>query len=151
MSTVAMTGNDTLILNDRVLADLADGDCAALTYPNELANLKTGKNGNTIYAFNQSGKQCELIIRAIRGSSDDKFLHNLLVQMKSNFAGFSLVQGEFIKQVGDGAGNITSDTYIVSGGIFAKQVEAKSNQEGDVAQSVSEYHVKFSNGDRTIT
>lgn len=153
MSTVAMSGNDTIQINNRVFADLADQDAVVLTFPNEIANVKTGKNGNSIYGLNESGRQCELVMRVIRGSADDKFLNNLISQQQANFAGFILMFGEFVKKVGNGTGaaGIQSDTYIVSGGIFSKQVEAKSNTEGDVEQSISIYRMKFSNAPRVIT
>jgi len=113
--------------------------------------VKTGKNGNSIYGLNESGKQAEFKVRVIRGSSDDKFLNNLLIQQQNNFAGTVLLQGQFVKQIGDGQGNVASDTYIVSGGVFTKQVEAKSNVEGDSEQSVSIYTIKFANSPRVIT
>ena len=52
MSTVSMSGSDTLMINNRVLADLADGDCATLTFPNDIATVKTGKNIMVISAKN---------------------------------------------------------------------------------------------------
>ena len=151
MSTIALSGSDTININDRVFADLADGDCVKLTFPNEIASVKTGKNGNSIYGLNESGKQADLEIRLIRGSADDKFMNGLLAQQQANFAGFVLMIGEFIKKLGDGAGNISSDTYIVSGGVFTKQVEGKTNVDGDTEQSVSMYTLKFSNSPRVIT
>lgn len=151
MSTVAMSGKDTININNRVLNDLADQDCVHLTYPNDVANVKTGKNGNSIYSLNESGRQCEVVARVIRGSSDDKFLNNLLVQQINDFAGFPLMIGEFIKRVGDGQSNVANDTYILSGGVFTKNVEAKNNVEGDTEQSIVMYHMKFSNAPRAIT
>lgn len=150
MSTVAMSGQDSLMLNNRVLADFADGDVAHLTFPNDIAGVKTGKNGNSIYSFNASGKQCELKLRVLRGSDDDKFLNNLKAQQDGNFPGFALMLGEFTKKIGDGTGNIIGDKYIMGGGIFTKHVEAKSNAEGDTEQSVSVYTIKFSNAPRVI-
>lgn len=151
MSRVALSGNDTVMLNNRILNDLADGDVGVLTFPNDIANLKTGKNGNSIYSLNQTGKQAELKIRVVRGSADDKYLNNLITQQQANFAGTVLIFGEFVKQIGDGQGNISLDTYIMSGGILTKIPEAKSNVEGDTNQSVIEYTVKFSNAPRVIT
>lgn len=151
MSTIALSGSDTISLNNHVFSDLADGNCVELTFPNDIANVKTGKNGNSIYGLNESGKQCEVKIRVIRGSNDDKFLNNLLAQQQNNFAGTILMIGQFIKKLGDGLGNITSDTYIMSGGVFVKQVEAKTNVEGETEQSVAMYAVKFSNAPRAIT
>ena len=85
------------------------------------------------------------------GSADDKFLNNLLAQQQANFASTILMIGEFIKKLGDGAGNIQSDSYITSGGVFTKQAEAKMNVEGDTEQSIAIYTVKFSNAPRVIT
>lgn len=151
MSTIALTGSDTITIDNTVLADLADGDCVELTFPNDIAQVKTGKNGNSIYGLNEMGKQCEVKVRVIRGSADDKFLNNRLAQQQANFAGTVLMIGQFIKKVGDGSGNITSDTYIMSGGVFTKQVMGKTNVEGDAAQSVAEYMIKFSLAPRTLT
>lgn len=151
MSTVSLTGSDTVVINNRPIVDLGDGEVVALTFPTDIANVKTGKNGNSIYGLNESGKQCEVKMRVLRGSNDDKFLNNLLQQQQLNFAGTVLMIGQFIKKVGDGAGNITSDTYIMSGGVFNKQVEAKSNVEGETEQSIAIYSIKFSNAPRAIT
>lgn len=146
-----MSGNDTINLNNRIFSDLADGSCVELTFPNDIANVKTGKNGNSIYGLNESGKQCEVKVRVVRGSSDDKFLNGLLAQQQLNFAGMVLLVGQFIKKLGDGRGNILSDTYVMSGGVFTKQVEAKSNVEGETEQSISIYTLKFSNAPRALT
>lgn len=151
MATLSMTGSDTVMLNNRIFADLADGNCVELTYPSDIANVKTGKNGNSIYGLNETGKQCEVKLRLVRGSADDKFLNGLLSQQQSNFAGTVLIFGSFIKKLGNGQGVITSDTYIMSGGVFTKQVEAKTNVDGETEQSVSMYTLKFSNAPRVIT
>lgn len=151
MASVSLSGNDTVSINNRVFADFAEGNIVELTFPNEIANVKTGKNGNSIYGFNATGKQCELKIRLIRGSSDDKFLNNLLTQQQASFATTILMDGQFIKKIGDGKGGVLSDTYVLGGGIFVKQVEGKSNVEGDSEQSVSIYSMKFSNSPRILT
>jgi hypothetical protein len=151
MGSVSLSGSDTTIINNQVLADLADGNCVELDFPNDIANVKTGKNGNSIYGLNESGKQCEVKVRVLRGSSNDKYLNNLLAQQQANFAGTVLLTGQFTKKIGDGLGNITSDTYIMSGGIFTKQVPGKSNVEGETEQSISIYTIRFSNAPRVLT
>lgn len=151
MSQVALSGDDTVNINGTILTDLGDGNCVELTFPNDIALVKTGKNGNSIYGLNEMGNQCEVKLRIIRGSPDDKFLNNLLLQQQNNFAGTVLMQGQFIKKVGDGAGNITSDTYILSGGVFTKIPEAKTNAEGEVEQSETMYTLKFSLAPRVLT
>ena len=151
MSKVTLSGSDTVVLNNQPLSDFADGNVVELTFPNDIANVKTGKNQNAIFGFNASGIQAECKLRIIRGGNDDKFLNNLLAQQNANFAGTVLLTGTFIKKLGDGAGNIGSDTYILSGGIFQKIPEGKSNVEGETDQSVAMYSLKFSNAARVLT
>lgn len=151
MSAVALTGNDAININGRIISDFPSGDVGVLEFPNDIASLKTGKNGNAIYSLNETGEQADLKIRLVRGSSDDKFMNALLVQQRQNFAGFILMSGEFVKKIGDGAGNVLKDTYIMGGGIFTKKPGTKSNAEGDVEQSVIEYMIKFANAPRAMT
>ena len=150
MAAVALTGQDTIKINQRILADFASGDVATLSFPNELANLKTGKNGNSIYALNETGKQADLVLKVIRGSLDDKYLQSLITSQTANFSNFILVEGEFVKKIGDGQGNVTSDIYIIKGGIFVKQVEAKTNTEADIEQGISTYTLRFANSPRAL-
>lgn len=150
MGLSVLTGNDTIILNNRTFSDFAEQTIAELTYPNELATVKTGKNGNSIYAQNEMGRLAELAMRIIRGSSDDKFMLNILAQQMNNFAGFSLITGSLIKKLGDGVGNINNDKYLLSGGIVMKAVPAKTNVEGDTEASVSIWTLRFSNAIRVI-
>jgi hypothetical protein len=147
----ALSGNDSVTLNNRIFSNFADADIAKLTFPNDIAAVKTGKNGNSLYALNETGKQAEFEMRLVRASPDDDYMNSLLIQQQANFASTVLSQGEFVKQVGDGSGNIANDTYIVSGGIITRQVDAQSNVEGNVDQSVSVWKMKFTNAPRTIT
>ena len=150
MSVVSLTGKDTITINGVIFNDLADGDCAVLTFSNVLTNLKTGKNGNTLYAFNYTGRQCKLSLRLVRGSSNDKYLNQLLSLYKNDPASFTLMTGALVKNIGDGAGNITSDTYTLSGGAFEKETEVKENSEGEIDQSVAIWSLMFSNAPRSI-
>lgn len=150
MASAALTGQDTIKINQRVLVDFGDGEVGNLTFPNDLVAVKTGKNGNSLYGFNETGRQCELALRVIRGSSDDKFLNNLVQQIKNNFPGFTLLTGEFTKSIGDGSGRVIADTYVMSGGVPTKEVEALSNTDGNTDQSISVYHFRFTNSPRTI-
>ena len=150
MNTVALSGKDVAILDNRLLTDLADGDAVSITYSGDIMNVKKGKDGNTIYSANESGTVVDFEIRVIRGSADDKFLNNKLTQQRANPAGFILMAGEFIKKIGNGLGKITNDTYILSGGVFTRMVDGKTNSEGDTEQSVSIYKGQFSNAPRAI-
>lgn len=151
MSSMALSGNDSLTLNDYVFSDFSDENVVEVTFPSDIATVKTGKNGNSIFGLNETGKQCELKIRLIRGTADDSFMQNLLTQQQANFAGTILLQGQFVKKVGDGKGNITSDTYILGGGVYTKQVEGKSNVAGDTDQSIVMYMMKFATVYRVLT
>lgn len=151
MAAVALSGADSISLNNTILADLADGDCVTVEFPNEIMQVKKGKNGNTIYGFNAQGQIADVKIRLVRGSADDQFLNSLITQQNANPAGFVLMIGEFIKILGDGSSNITNDIYVFSGGVFTKQVAGKSNVEGDATQSVSEYMIRFSAAPRALT
>ncbi len=151
MTTIAMSGNDTVVISGRTLTDFATGTYAELTYPNELAAVKTGKNGNSIYGLNETGNQADVKVSVIRASGDDKFLNGLLTQQMANFASFVLLNGSFVKLIGNGQGAITEDTYIVGGGIYVKRVEAKSNAEGDTDQSIAIYTMRFANSPRVLT
>ena len=72
----SITGDDQLNLQgldvSDITNDLADGDVAALTVPNDLINMALGKNGNAIYALDESGKKFELEIRVLKGTKTDE-------------------------------------------------------------------------------
>ena len=72
--SVALTGKDTTIIDTRRLTDFATGDVVLIDAPNNLVEVKQGKNGNAIYAYNATGKQVTATIRVIRGTADDKYL-----------------------------------------------------------------------------
>lgn len=147
----ALTGQDVIKLDDRIFNDLIDGDTVTLEYPSDIGVVKTGKNGNSIFAFNATGLNVKVKIRLVMGSADDKYLQSRLAEWKQDPSSFVLISGQFIKRTGDGAGNITSNIYNLSGGIPTKIPAAKTNQEGDTEQSVVVYELSFSNGDRQIS
>jgi hypothetical protein len=149
-NTVALTGNDTITINGRNFNDFATGIVAEIQFPNDLVNMKTGKGGNTLYALNNTGRQSEVNLKVVIGSADDAFLNALLLTMQSNFAGFTLMTGTFVKNVGDGNGNIKPITYVMSGGVLKRNVNAVQNADGEPDQSLSEWHLMFSNAPRGI-
>lgn len=151
MPSFSLTGADTAVLAGINLVDVADGDWFTLTYPNMLAEVKTGKNGNSLFASNATGLQAEATLRLIRGSADDKAMDAILQQQLQDFASFELLVGQFVKRIGDGAGNVSPDQYVADGGIFTHNVDAKANAEGDTEQSVSVYRFKFANVQRVLS
>ena len=150
MASVSLTGKDGIQIDGRVLNDLADGDAVKMTFPDDIAEMKASKNGNTIYALKETGKVVECEMRILLGSADDKYLNSRLQEMKDDLSAFILLTGVFNKRVGDGQGNITSVVYLNDGGVFKKQPEAKTSAEGDTEQSVAVWTIKFRNESRTI-
>ena len=149
MSTYTLTGDDTIIINDIPLNDFPNGDIATLDLPNNLMEIATGKNGNTIFALDEAGNNATLTVRVLLSSNDDKRL-NSLVPPSEGFAGYILLTGSVIKQVGDGAGNISYNTYLLQGGMVQKKPAIKSNVNGDVEQAIVEYVIQFANAARAI-
>ena len=149
MGTFALTGKDTLTIFDRNIVDTSDADLTTVSFPNELVTVKTGKNNNTIYAENATGKNCDVTIRVIRGSSDDKFLQSKISEQLRDFPAFVTAKGTFVKRIGDGSGGITNDTYNLEGGVFVKPVDGKENAEGDTEAGVAIYTMKFALGTRS--
>lgn len=147
---VSLTGQDTINLGGVVLSDFADEDVGVLEFPDQLMNLKIGKNGNAIYAFNASGVRAKLTIRLLRGSDDDKYCNGLIQDLKADPAAFVLLNGQFVKRVGDGQGNVANDTYVTSGGVPTRIPGATSNTSGSTDQSVVVYEFEFGNSDRGI-
>jgi len=150
MGATSLTGADVIQIDSRVLTDLADGDAVTLGFPNDLANLKASKNGNMIYAFNEQGKVVDVALRLLIGSADDKYMHSRLQEQINDFSKFILLTGLFVKRTGDGAGNIADVIYQCSGGLIKRQVDAKSNVEGDTEQSVAVYNIMFGNAGKVI-
>lgn len=148
--TIALTGNDSIIIDGLPLVDLANGDVGTLTFPNDITSATTGKNGNSIIALNETGKIAELSIRVLRGSSDDKTLNSKFKTMEADLPSFTLLTGSIVKRIGDGISGVTEDTYALSGGTFSKRVETTSNVEGDIEQGVSVYNIRFTNSSRNL-
>ena len=66
---MTLTGEDTIIINNVPLIDLADGDVGSLTFPNDVMAMSTGKNKNTIFLLNIdfNKKLCYYFIVVILG------------------------------------------------------------------------------------
>jgi len=150
MTTYNLVSDGTLTLFDRVMNDFADDDVSAITFPNELVTLKTGKNGNTIFSKNEPGRNAVATIRLIRGSSDDQFMQSKLALMKQDFVSAELAFGQFALRLGDGSGNVARDVYTLTAGVITRPVEGKENVSGDTSQGVSIYNVTFADADRSI-
>lgn len=146
----ALTGKDTISINNIPLTDFADGDIGSIELPNDLFAMQTGKNGNTIFALDESGQNATLTVRVLMSSGDDKRL-NGFIPKSEDFARTILLTGSIVKQVGDGQGNVSYNTYTMAGGMIRRKPTIKTNVNGDTSQAVVEYVISFANGDRSIT
>ena len=149
MSIFTLTGDDSIIINDIPLNDFADGDIGSLSLPNNIFDMQTGKNGNTIFALDESGNNATLTVRVLMSSNDDKRLNGMIPKSKG-FAQSVLATGSVVKQVGDGQGNVSYNTYLLAGGMVQKKPNVKSNVNGDASQAVIEYVTQFAEANRAI-
>lgn len=148
-SSYALTGSDTIIINDIPLKDFADGDIGTIELNNDLFSLQTGKNGNSIFAYDEAGRNATLTVRVLMSSNDDKRL-NGLVPRHEDFASTVLINGSVVKMVGDGAGKISYNTYLLKGGMIQRKPNMTSNVNGETSQAVVEYVIQFADAERSI-
>lgn len=149
MSVNVITAEDTFTLYDRVLNDFADDDASTIAFSTDLVTIKTGKNKNSIYAKNETGSNALVTLRLIRGSSDDRFMSGKLAEMQRDFVATTLANGEFVKRLGDGQGNVIRDVYTLLGGTFSRNVDGKENVSGDTEQGVAVYNMIFASVKRS--
>lgn len=151
MAVYALTGNDTLIINERVISNLADGSTINITYDNDSVGVSTGKNDNTVFSDNRQGSNASIELRLIRGSEEDIYFNGLSIQQSRDLPAFTLLQGSFTKRVGDGFGVVKFDTYVLLGGVFTKRApQVSENLNGETDQGVSIYNIKFATASRAL-
>lgn len=151
MSVDILKGNDTITLNGRVISCLADGEVCTVEYPNDIATLTTGKDGNTIYVNSPSGENVNVSLRVLLNSSDDRYLSLLELQQEQDMASFTLLFGNFTKKLGDGKGKTTKVAWELEGGIFQKRQDGRDNTNLETEQGVAVFNMKFSRCKRTIS
>ena len=150
MSTYALTGNDTVILNERVIKDMADGSIVEIAYQNDRVGVTTGKNDNTVFAEDRTGSNAVLTLRVIRGSADDRWLNGLSIQQNRDLPSFTLLRGAFTKRVGNGYGSITYDNYVLIGGVFQRYPDIQENLQGETEQGSTVYQIIFAKAERAL-
>lgn len=150
MTTYALTGNDTFILNDRIFTDFADGSTISITFPNERTGKSTGKNGNTVYSTNKQGMNAQCELRIVVGSKDDAFLNGLSISQERDLPTFTLLNGSFTKRVGDGQGNVRFINYTLLGGTIDNNIETNENLQGETDQAIAIYRLFFATAERGI-
>lgn len=151
MSNVtSLTGDDTIIIGGQLITDFAVGVVAEITFPEDLVKVTRGKNGNTVYALNNQGFQSDVKLKIMLGGPNDAYFNAQMVGMQNSFSGYTLLSGVFIKNVGDGQGNIKPVTYLMSGGVIKKNPMAQSVAEGSPEQSLVEWDLVFANNGRQV-
>jgi len=151
MSISAVTSKDVLNINGRQMRNFADGDVIKLDPTEPLTNVTTGKDQNSIYAYNYKGKNMKLEFRLIIGSADDQYMVALLQQYNRNAASFSLLPMEYDKNIGDGQGNITQTVYLGTGMTFEYQPSIAENASGETSQAVHVWKMIIADVNISIT
>lgn len=137
MPSISLTGEDVVVVNGRVLHDVADGDWLKIDFDNKLVAVKVSKDGNLIYAQNQMGYLAKIAARILLGSTDDDFFNSVYNKQTQDFSGFTLMSGSFTKRVGDGQGVVSNVIYQFLGSAINQVPNVKSSAEGDTEQSVA--------------
>lgn len=150
MAIYALTGNDDLFINDVPINDLTDNSTVTITFPNEKVGISTGKNGNTVFATNEQGRNAQMELRVLAGSASDSFLNGLSIQMERDLPSTSLLNGSFSKRVGDGKGNVKRINYTLLGGVIRQNIDAQENLTGDTEQGTALYRLTFASAQRAI-
>lgn len=154
--TRSLFGSDTITFNGKTLNDFGSGEVAKITFPTELATVKAGKDGNTIFVQNVTGLQAVLELKIIRGSTDDIALNDRVVAYKSTPALYITDVAVLTKIIGSGvagkaagSGSFVNDIYTLAAGIPTKQPEVVTNLDGDTEQALSVYTWTFAKCDRS--
>lgn len=147
---ISINGSDTIQINGRLLTNFFDKDYGMLTFPNELANFKIGKDGNAAINFMPSGLVGELTLRILVGTYDDQFVNSIQLDFVNDAPSFILADGQVIKRSGRGDGSIRNVVYNLTGGVPIVIPEERSNADGDEEQAVAVWKFRFALASRQI-
>jgi hypothetical protein len=136
---ISLNGNDTLIINGRSITDFAGALPFKGEFPNDISTVQIGKNGNTVIALKNSGKQMDAELNLIVGSDDDAYFNQLEAAYEADPPSFALMPITFTKRSGDGDGNPIPVQYIGSGGIFRRKPMVQDQAEGDSEQGIAKW------------
>lgn len=150
MTVYALTGNDTLTVNGRTLADFADQSTVTIEFGNARVGHTTGKNNNTVFATDKQGENATLTLRLVAGSADDIYLNGLSVQQERDLPTFALMTGTFAKRIGNGIGGVKFVNYTLRGGVFENNVNTQENLQGDTEQGIAVYTLWFAQANRGV-
>ena len=150
----AYTASDVLVAEDYngewILSDFADGTVAELSAPNELSAITTGYNGNSLGAHNEPGRQRDLTLRVVKGSSDDKRLNANYNLWKNRDRKFKPLSIDFTKNIAHSDGSVTNDRVSCFFGLPTGQPTQMTDTTGNTEQVVSVYTIRFGNSERSM-
>lgn len=150
----AYTANDVIVASDYngdwILSDFADGTVAELSAPNELSAITTGYNGNSLGSHNEPGRQRDLTLRVVKGSSDDKRLNVSYNLWKNRDRKFKPLTITFTKNIAHSDGSITNDKVTCWFGLPTGQPTQMVDTNGNTEQVVSIYTIRFGNSERSM-
>ena len=110
------TGKDTIIIDGRLIEDLATGKVVEARFPNNISNSEVGKNGSSINTYIANGVLCEITLRVLIGSKTDQYLTLRKSQWENDPASFVALTG-----------SQTAVISIPSGQTFCKLISTSSH------------------------
>lgn len=149
MAGFALTGNDTTIMFGRNFTFFGKGEVVKWEYPADFVKVEQGKNGNTIYATDNSGFLAKGTMKLLRGSPDDVFMSSLVAAAAADLPSFVLGDGTFVKRIGQGDGTVVFDTYVLGGICPTKKQPAMENTDGDPEQAQVVYEMTAAASNRS--
>jgi hypothetical protein len=129
-----LTSKDTLVINGAQILDLGDKTVVDIEIPDTLVELTIAKNGNAIFASKKMGQKVRMSIRGLLGGDIHTQFVQTVNQWVANPPATLLWNGSFVKNLGDGLGNIKHVSFVLSGGLPEKLSGLLENVEGDTQQ-----------------
>lgn len=143
MSVITISADSaTLILNDRAMTNLAEGDYLTLTPANAASAHVNSASGGVSISERMDRDVYDLVFRVQKYSSDDVFMLGIL-----NTAGASVVAGSLKESYTiDGSAGVESWT-LEGGSITTQPTTTKNNQDGN---ALMEYTLRFRTAKRSL-
>jgi hypothetical protein len=143
MSVITISADSaTLILNDRAMSNLAEGDYLTLTPANAASAHVNSASGGVSISERLDKDVYDLMFRVQKYSGDDVFMLDLL-----NSEGPSVVAGALKESYTiDGSAGVESWT-LEAGSITTQPTSTKNNQDGN---ALMEYTLRFRTAKRSL-
>jgi hypothetical protein len=143
MSVITISADSaTLILNDRAMVNLAEGDYLTLTPANAASAHVNSASGGVSISERMDKDVYDLLFRVQKYSGDDVFMLDLL-----NAVGASVVAGALKESYTiDGGAGVESWT-LEGGSITTQPTSTKNNQDGN---ALMEYTLRFRTAKRSL-